>query len=229
MKLRSFRWIPFAFIFLFLASCGGSKIPEGEVKYELTYPYMDTDGLLGIVVPDEMTIVFKGTKMKTTIKKGSFFETIVISDESDNSIIMYMDMDTTQMCCELKDSEVDDLLKSQPKYKCKKTSEQDSVAGVMSTKYTVTSEDTLVPSDAWFTDAFTVEKGAWFSSYADVEGFPLVYDIQRYGMMTHATAVDFMEKEVPENTFEVEGEFTKVSFEEYEREAQKLFDILINW
>lgn len=211
-----------------VASCGKPKIPEGEVDYEITYPHTEVKGLLAAALPKEMNIVFKETKMKTTIARGSFFEMIIISDEVDESVSMYLDFDQIQIYCDLTPEEVVVLKDSQPEYTIKKTEKQDSVAGLWCTQYEVTSADSAQPSDAWFTEDLTVQKGAFFSSFASVTGFPVVYDVERYGIMMHATAVSIKEKEINETEFEVEDIYEKVDFETYEKEVQALFDLLLD-
>lgn len=224
---------PFPFFLLLLVigySCTEDpKIDQGEVQYELTYPYMEVDGFLVAVIPTEMTIVFKGTKMKTTITKGRFFETNIISDESNDYLAMYSDMDGKQLYCELTTDELKAFKKSLPNYKYKKTEEQDSIAGVWSRKYEMSSSDSLAPMDAWFAEGFTVQDGAWFTSYDGVVGFPMVYDIERYGIFTHAEAVSFTEKEIADSVFTIEGNYQKVDFETYESESKEIFDLLVNW
>lgn len=210
-------------------SCSEPKIEQGEIQYELTYPHMDTEGWIGIILPTEMTIIFKGTKMKTSIQKGRIFETHIISDEADQSITMYTDLDGNKMVCALTKEEIEQLKGSLPKYTLTKTTEQDSVAGLFSTKYELSSADSLQPFDAWFTESLSCQKAAWFSPYSTAAGFPLVYDIERYGIFTHAEAVTFQQKEIKDEDFIVEGEFEKVDFETYEKESQAIFEILADW
>lgn len=217
------------FVVSLISSCGSDKIQEGEVVYELSYPYMDTDGFLGVVLPKEMTIIFKGTKMRTTIKRGKIFETNIISDEADRSLEMFLFVDDKRLHCKLTDAEISDLMKTLPSYTVKNNTEQDSVSGVFCSSYNVKSSDSIQPNVAWFTEDFAMENAAWFSSYADVKGFPMIYDIERYGIFTHAEAIDFTEKEIADSLFTVEGEYKLVDFKTYESEAQAVFDILIDW
>ena len=80
-----------AFILLFpllIVSCGKSKIQEGELTYSIEYPNSGVSGFMLAMLPDEMSLIFKGTKMMTTIKKGKMFTTQIITDEADKSIEM---------------------------------------------------------------------------------------------------------------------------------------------
>ena len=223
------KLIPFLLALpLILTSCDGSKIPEGEITYDITYPHMEVTGLMSAILPKEMTIVFKGTKMKTTINRGHIFTTDVITDENGEFIEMRLDFGDKKYYCELTADEVKSVKDDQPTYTISATTEEDSVAGMWSKKYKVTSEnDSLPTGDAWFTEDFTVLKGAWFSAYHSVAGMPVVYDIERYGLMMHAEANNFIQREVKDSEFDRPKELGPVDFITYEAEVQELFDILL--
>lgn len=214
--------------FLLLTSCGKSKISEGELTYDVTYPHMEVTGLMSAILPKEMTIVFQGTKMMTTISRGRIFETKVITDEADNSIEMRLDFGDKKYFCVLSKAEIDELLNTQPSYDIKKTEEQDSIKGVFCSKYTVSSTDSIQPGDAWFTEDFTVQKGAWFSAYKDLVGMPIIYDVERYGLLMHVESNAFSQREVLEDEFVRDPSLIEVDFKTYETEVQELFDILLD-
>lgn len=226
LPMRVFLFVLLA-LPLILISCGGSKIPEGEITYEITYPNMEVTGLMSAILPKEMTIVFKGTKMKTTISRGHIFQTEVITDEVDESIEMRLDFGDKKYFCPLTADEVKKLNDSQPQYKIKNTNEQDSVAGLFCTRYEVESNTGVQLEDAWFTDDLTVEKGAWFSAYYSLTGMPVIYDVERYGLMMHVSATNFIEREVKDKEFERPEGLDQVDFKTYEDEVQELFDILL--
>jgi hypothetical protein len=213
---------------LIFNSCGKSKIPEGEISYDVSYPYMEVTGLMSAILPKEMTIVFKGTKMKTTISRGHIFETVVITDETSDYIEMRLDFGDKKYYCELTPAEVKVLLNSQPEYTLDKTEQMDSVAGMWSVMYNVSCADSVQPADAWFTEDLTVQNGGWFSSYYDITGMPVIYDVERYGILMHIEANSFVPREVKDKEFDRPDGLTQVDFETYESEVQELFDILLD-
>ena len=227
MRIKKFLPL-FILPILLFTSCGDSKIQEGEFTYDITYPHTEVSGLMSAILPKEMTIIFKGTKMKTTISRGKIFTTEVITDESDNSIEMRLDFGDKKYYCVLTKEEVKELQDSQPIYTINKTNEADSIFGLWSKKYSVNSVDSLQPEDAWFTEDLSIQKGAWFSSYKDLTGMPVIYDVERYGLMMHVAAINFMEREVIDNEFNRDPELEKVDLKTYESEVQELFDILLD-
>ncbi|MBD3637280.1 MAG: hypothetical protein HUJ25_08015 [Crocinitomicaceae bacterium] len=221
--------LPIVFLLaLITTSCGESKIPEGEITYEITYPHMEVTGLMSAILPKEMTIVFKGTQMKTTISRGHIFETDVVTNEANESIEMRLDFGDKKYFCPLTKAEIKELRNTQPVYTINKTDEQDSIAGLWCTKYNVSSKDSIQPDAAWFTEDLSVQNGAWFSAYNSVTGMPVVYDVERYGLMMHVSATNFIKRKVKDNEFDRPSELTKVDFSTYETEVQELFDILLD-
>ena len=57
------------------------KIPQGEITYQITYPYTELGGAATLMLPKEVIVTFKGSKLLTCIKKGNLFETTVLVDE----------------------------------------------------------------------------------------------------------------------------------------------------
>lgn len=183
---------------------------------------------MAALLPKEMSIIVKGTKMKTSIVKGRMFTIDIISDESDESVEMRLDFDDKKLFCVLSKEEVKTLKASQPNYSINKTTESDSINGVFATKYTVSSEDSLQPFDAWFSEDFSAQKGAWFSAYSDLTGFPIIYDVERYGMMMHAEMNACTKREVNDSEFERDADLKETDFETFEANVQELFDLILN-
>ena len=189
---------------------------------------MEVTGLMSAILPKEMTIVFKGTKMMTIISRGRIFETKVITDEADNSIEMRLNFGDKKYYCALTSEEINNLQESQPVYDLTKTTEKDSVNGVWCFKYDVASADSIQPSPAWFTEDLNIQKGAWFSAYKDIVGMPIIYDVERYGLMMHIESNNFTKREVLDEEFERDHDLEQVDFKTYEAEVQELFDILLD-
>lgn len=212
-----------------LQSCQPDTIQEGEVEYVITYPNLEVTGFMEAILPKSMTIVFKGSKMKTIIAKGEIFTTEVISDEADQSIEMRLDFGDKLYYTTLNENEKNELLHSQPDYVIQKTTESDSLIGLSANAYSVScNNDTLKRHDAWFTEGLAPQDACWFSSYNTIKGFPLVYDVERYGILMHVEAISFNEREVKEAEFKRDADLEEVDFENYETEVQELFDILMD-
>ena len=58
-----------------LTSCKEEKIQQGEIDYEISYPYTDLNGIMDVMLPKKMTIIFKGDQMIASIEKPKIFRT----------------------------------------------------------------------------------------------------------------------------------------------------------
>ena len=213
---------------LTILSCGPNKVPEGQIEYEITYPHSDVSGFMEAILPKTMTLTFKGTKMLTTIERGNIFSTKIISDEKDKSIEMRLDFGDKLFYTILDESDIETLIASQPVYDLKSTEESDSVQGMWSTRYSVMCKtDSVEHDDAWFTDDLAPTDAYWFSSYGGIQGVPVIYDVERYGIIMHLEATNFTKREVKENEFDRDPALVEINFDEYEAEVQELFDILM--
>lgn len=221
----------FFFLFaplLLITSCKPDKVEEGEIEYAITYPNSEISGFMQAILPETMTITFQGTKMKTTIARGEIFTTEIISDESDRSVEMRLDFGASLLYANLDENEVQEFISSQPKYKKKALGTSDSLVGMFSVGYEINAEnDTISRSDAWFTEDLIMKDAYWFTSYAGIKGTPVIYDAERYGVMMHVEAVKMTKREVLATEFDRDPELVEVSFEDYEKEVQALFDLLM--
>lgn len=215
--------------FILVTSCSPDKITEGEIEYEITYPNENVTPLIGAILPKTMTVVFQGTKTITRIARGKLFSTEIITDEADQSVEMRLDFDDKLFYTILTKAEIDEMIASQPIYELNATGEQDSLFGMFASAYSLKCKgDTIVHPDAWFTEDLIHANAFWYTSYAAVNGFPLIYDVERYGVMMHVNVSKFTKREVLESEFDRAPNLVKVSFKEYEAEVQALFDSLMN-
>ncbi|MBK7129401.1 MAG: hypothetical protein IPM74_07190 [Crocinitomicaceae bacterium] len=212
-----------------LTACGADKIEQGQLEYTITYPGIQVSGFTLSMLPDEMTCVFKGTKVMTSIKRGKLFSTQIITDESTKSVEMRLEFGSEHAIYTiLTAEEITQLKNSQPVYDVVKANHEDSVAGLWASEYVVTCKtDSANHETSWFTTALTPKDPFWFSSYSGIEGMPLIYDIERYDVLMRLSAVKFSEREVQDKEFDRNPELKEVSFQEYEAIAQELFDILM--
>lgn len=213
---------------IFLFSCSDNKIESGEIEYEITYPYNNVSRLMDMMLPKKMTVIFKEGKMMATIKKGKMFTTQIISDETTKSLEMRLDFGSDVLSTKLNSEDIDKLIASQPHYTFSEPKKGDSLVGCSAQYYTVDCpSDTLDPFESVFTTDFTTQDAAWFTAYNEVPGMPLVYLIDRYGVIMHVAAVDFTPREVKDKEFEPSESYEPVSYDKYDKKVIDLFNVLM--
>jgi hypothetical protein len=213
---------------LFFCSCD-DRIKEGEITYRMSYPYEDTTGLVGHILPKEMTVIFKGTKTKTEIASGRILNLQIISDDSDQSIEMRLIFGDKHYYTVLTDADRATLLSKQPEYQIELTGVEDSVVGIMAKEYRVIEEGSSVDhNNAWFTERLRPDEMYFYSSYAGIKGVPLIYEIEQYDVIMRITAVNFTGREVLDEEFARGSDLVEVEFEKYYGDVQELFDVLMD-
>jgi hypothetical protein len=182
-----------------------------------------------MMLPKKMKVVFKDGKMIATIKKGKIFSTQIVSDETTKSLEMRLDFGSEVLNTLLSKEDIDNLIASQPKYDFSKPSKGDSLVGCKTEHYIVDCKnDTLDAFNSIFTTDFSTQNAAWFSSYKDIKGMPLSYLIDRYGVIMHVEAVNFIPREVLDTEFDPTETFEEVSYKKYDHKVKELFDVMMD-
>jgi len=215
-------------LLIVLYSCKENKIEQGEIEYKITYPYNpNVTGVMEMMLPKELNVKFKGTKMIATIKRGKIFTTQIVSDESTQELEMRLDFGSDIINTFLSPDDVDLFLKTQPKYSLSKSQKADSLVGCSSVKYIIDcSNDTIPPFDCYFTEDFTIKDAAWFTALKGAKGMPLVYLIDRFGIVMKVEATKFTPKEINDQEFEPTEKYKTVSFKKYDKKLNDLFEIM---
>ena len=217
------------FLSISLLSCESSKITSGEIEYEITYPYNKLSKLMEMMLPKTMTIVFKDDKMLTTIKKGNWFTTKVISNESTKELEMRLSMGSDIYNTNLKKDDITALLNSQPKYNFSKASEGDDIIECSTNYYEVdNSADSVEAFSSAFTTDFSIQNASWFSSYNEVKGMPLEYLIDRYGLIMKVKATKLTVRDVEDSEFDSKLEYQELPFNRYNKKLKDLFNIMLD-
>ena len=219
---------PIILISLLLISCEKSEIQQGEIEYEITYPYADLQGVMDVVLPKKMTVKFKGEKMVASIRNGKFFRTDILSDGQSKALQMRLDFGSEKILTDLDKDDLVTLSNSQPNYTTTPANTNDTVAGLSANYFTAKSNNEEIGEFICaFSNNLSVKQTEWFTSYKGTSGIPLIYIIERYGVIMHLRAVNFMSREIKDSEFESKKKFKTVDYDEYEKSVNELFRLII--
>ncbi|MBK7129400.1 MAG: hypothetical protein IPH66_08575 [Crocinitomicaceae bacterium] len=213
---------------LVITGCGKSYIQEGEITFDITYPY-NTDLSIGMkaILPKEATLIFKGSKMLTIVKRGRMFRTDIYADEATKELEMRLDFGSDLFYTVLDQNDQNTFRKNLPNYTVTPTSTADSLKGLWAKKYTVKYDSDTVPEfESWFTEDLSLQNITWFSNYNNVVGVPLIYDIDQYGVRMHLEISGFKEREVKDSEFERSNELDQIDYDDYNAKLTDLFNTI---
>ncbi len=208
------------FTVILLLSCKDSKIQQGEIVYEISYPYSNLSGIMEVMLPKKMTVKFKGDRMIASIEKGKIFRTDILSQGKSKKLMMRLDFGSEKIVTDLKTDDLNELVSSQPDYNAIPTGETDTLVGLEVQYYTVDSHnETVGKFECAFSTNLSVEETDWFNSYKGTKGIPLEYIIERYGVIMKLKADKFTSREIADDEFETEIKFKPVSYKKYEKKV----------
>jgi hypothetical protein len=229
MKTLITNFLATASLIWLAVSCGGpTYIEQGEITYEITYPYnTNLSSTMMAILPKEATLIFKGSKMLTVVKRGRIFRTDIYADEATKELEMRLDFGSDVLYTNLTEADQNKFKAGLPKYTLTPTDDADSLHGLWGKKYTTKYDSDTIPAfESWFTEMLTLQNITWFSNYAGTVGVPLIYDIDQYGIRMHLEITSFKEREVKDEEFNRESGLKEVKYEEYDAKLNELFTIL---
>jgi len=217
-------------LLLLMPSCGPSRIEQGEITFDITYPYNpDLSATMKMVLPKEATFIFKGSKMLTIVKTGKIFRTEIYADETTKELEMRLDFGSDDFFTILNDQDQKDFSASQPHYTITPTETEDSLKGLWAKKYKVKYDSDTIPEfESWFTEQLSLQAITWFSNYKSVVGVPLIYDIDQYGIRMHFEISNFKAREVEDKEFTRDPALKETPYKEYNRKLVELFEVILS-
>lgn len=214
---------------LFVNSCSDNKIQSGIITYDIEYPYNEIDGMMGMMMPKEMTLTFKDGKTMSTIEKGKMFTTKIISDENQRLLEFRLDFGSDVISTHLTPENLDAFIESQIKYTVEGPLESDSLLGVSTQKYNIKPQvDSLGTFESLFSMDFSTKNAAWFTSYGQIKGMPLDYYIDRYGIIMHLKARDIQIIEIDDKAFEPQESYEDISYEKFDAKIRDLYTTIFS-
>ena len=209
-------------------SCKEEKIKQGEISYEITYPYTNMNGIMDVMLPKKMTVIFRGDQMIASIEKAKIFRTDILSEATTKDFKMRLDFGSENIEAKLTPEDLTTLQSTQPVFNVGEPIKTDTIAGLEATFYSVTSTNEDVGRfDCAFSNNLSIGSTEWFTSYKGAQGIPLMYVMERYGVVMHLRATNFESREVLDAEFKTKETYKNVSYDSYEKTVNELFELII--
>jgi hypothetical protein len=209
-------------IIITVNSCSGGRstgTAEGTIEYEVTYPSMDPNDLMGL--PDKAIYRFKNGNSITGFSgmMGLVNIVFIAFDETktakqtlhliDKKYVADVDYNRIQQMNKefitaVKEA---DGTKDICGYKCKK------VQATLSNGSTI---------DAYYTPELGVKNINWCNPYADVKGVMMEFEVEKYGITMKITAKKVTKESVDDESFNVPADFDKTSIDKLNKILEDL-------
>jgi len=213
----------------FLVACGGNKVTEGVIEYEVTYPYLDGSSFMVRMLPSKMTMKFKNGKFKTIVSKGKQLRTEFISDCKKKTLATAFQFGNKKMLVELNDKEIKGMLGEFPKVTYIDVQGKDTLLGFNVKKKDAVFENIVSPeAEIWYTDDIELENANWCYPYSDIKGVLVQYELERYGLRMRLKAKKFTQEEVDDKEFELPTGYDRVKLRDFEEEMKTRMGMFVS-
>jgi hypothetical protein len=208
-------------------SCGGEteedNQPQGRITYEISYPYNDGKSILASLLPTEMVMTYKGSKMKVSVDVKKIFSNVIISDEEERSLTMLVQMSSRKMACEMNEEQVDRFVSEFPEVSYLKSNKTRDFDGVQAKQTTAVFADASKEVQVFYNDEVQIENVNWCTPFKSLQGILLQYEINKYGLTMRFTAKKIENVSISDSEFAVPMGYEKYPLAEIEKELITLF------
>lgn len=212
-SLLTVALITFFFPFVMIA---GDKSFEGIITYKITYPDSKFTESQMAMFPKLMTVTIKGSKSKTEMATGMGNQTEII-DYDEKSKVALLDIMGQKYAIKETAEEIRKDMEKQPAGKVEVTNETKTIAGFLSKKAIVTTDDDGEKTvyEAWFTEELgTREVNFSDPVYKDIKGVLMEFLMQTPQISMKFTVSSVEKKNVSSKEFEIPSEYKLTTKEE---------------
>ena len=204
----------------------GSSIAEGRINYAVTFPHMDEDNVMMSILPNQMTISFKGNRYNSEFNTyGGVFKNKISIDTKDRTYSQMLKIFKKRLACKYDQIDLEEMLNDFPPFTIIQSDNIDTIAGIpckmaKGVFYKMDEPDI----DIYYTDRIAVNNPNWCSPFADLEGFLLGYDIDMFDMRLRLIAEEVVATPVEDEEFLIEENYKMVSYKYIKVELEKLME-----
>lgn len=211
-----------AIISVMLQGCGvnvfGEKISEGVITYRLEYPDGENNNSLVMMLPPQMTMVFKDNNTLMSIKgfAGCFvLNTIANNAKKQNYTMLSVGFDQKYMLV----SDFGDApfgTNSMSDMEITTTADTMTICGYLCNKATGHSKQCNRDFTFWYTKGININSDCILSPVKSIDGVLMAFDVEMMGIYMKAKAVEVTRADIASDVFEKPGGFKEVTRTELE-------------
>jgi hypothetical protein len=203
-------------IMLPLVVIAGGKPFEGVITYKISYPDSKFTESQLAMFPKLMTVSIKGTKSKTEMSTGMGNQTEII-DYSDKTKVALLDMMGQKYAIKETTADIQKDMENEPSGKVVITNETKTIAGYMSKKAIVTTEQDGEKTvyEVWFTDEMgSTDANFDKALYKDINGVLMEFQMVTPQITMKFSVSTVEKKSISAKEFEIPAEYKLTTKEE---------------
>lgn len=224
---------PILIMTLLIAACSSitnevfdSRISEGIIEYDISFPEMDDQSITATLLPETMEYCFKENSFSSQFEAaGGVFKNRILADSEAKKVDHELKVFRKKVKVEMNDSDVLKMLAEYPKMTIIETEDTDTIAGFHCQKALVIFEDIDVPEiEIYYTKDIKMKTPNWCTQYRDIDGVLMAYEIEEFGIRMKLVASSVEHKPLDPSSMQVEEDYTSISRESMDIELAQLVE-----
>lgn len=218
---------------LLLFSCSESPlnkstnegINEGIIEYKLTYPNLDSSDIGLNLLPQKMTLKFKGDYYRVESEGGmGLFVTGYVTNTKTKKMDYFLKIISSKIASRFKPEGIKHLHRDFPSFRLEKLDSTRTICGYKCKGKRVIYYSNIVNDHfIWYTNEIGITDPNWCAPFKDISGVMMSYQVQQSGLVVNFEAEKVYSDSIPDKEFHVPLEYKIVSNQQLIRKMEEAF------
>ena len=230
---KYFSWIGLSILAgILISSCSqkienddGNALEQGQIIYDISYPYLDSNDIGLNLLPSEMTLTFRADQYSTESIGGmGLFAAGFISNNKEKTMDYFMKIISAKYVSRFTGKGIKRFHNDFPSYRLVELDSTRTIAGMECNATQVLFYNNVV-SDyiIWHTQQIQLKNSNWCSPFTAIPGVLMEYQVQQQGLVLKLKAKTIEADSVSLDHFKVPLDFKIVSNQALTRKMKEAF------
>jgi len=201
-----------------------SRLNQGTIDFELTFPHMEEGDALGSILPDRMEMNFKDGMYRTGFSAyGGVFKSSIVVDTKEQEYKQMLKVFRKKLACKFDRTDIDELMREFPPMTIVPSNKVDTIAGYPCKHAIGIFEDLNQEEiDIYYTNEIALDNPNWCSPFAEIDGVLMAYEVDMFDMRMRLRALEVQSDNFELSHFDVDEDYKVVSYRYIRTEIEKL-------
>lgn len=233
-KSQYIRWRIIITLFIipcFISSCDvdlfDTRMSEGEVVYDVSYPYTESTGFMANMLPEEMVLKFKNNNMYSDLSAGmGMFRLTFITDNEKKTMAQLLKVMNKKLVSNLDEELSQEMIETFPSMTIVHTDDTDTIAGFHCKKAIAIYDHYAKPEVIiYYTDEIKLKDPNWNTQFHEIDGVLLAYEVEQFNLRMRLTAKEVRNADIENDVFIPNEDYEEVSPKQMQLEMEELLEV----
>lgn len=203
-----------------------SRINEGVIEYQITFPESRDESITAGLLPDKMTYAFKETGFASNFQTaGGMFKNNIVADLKAKSLEHSLKVFRKKIKVKMDETDILKMLAEYPRMTVVRTNDIDTIAGYPCKKALIVFEEVGQKEiEVYYTDRIKMKNPNWCTQYHEIEGVLMAYEVEQFGIRMRLKAQSVQSKKTSEEDFVKNEDYKSISKEMMDVELAQLVE-----